>query len=168
MRTITRLTTVAERISQVAVEFIDVRILVFGVMTKPQSHTSINTNAHLLLNPPGIEPRDMLLGLSDTMLVNNGNVIEDHGVYPAAMDSPSSPSESHRSHLDSNPANITSLLSVSQHSFCYPYSYTRMTRPLPAPSHTKYPFYTPGGNDTRWRDLDEIRDQGGRWVGSVM
>lgn len=131
------------------VEFIDVRILVFGTLTRPRSQTSVNTNAHLLLNPPGIECRDLLNGASDPVVTGRNSVIEDHGVYPAVFDpespiSPITPRES------------------------YPIHYNRISRPCPSQHHHLYPFYTPGGGDTRWDDLEDIRDQNVRWVGSMM
>ena len=43
------------RISQLVVELTDVRIIAFGVLNKPRGSTTANTNARLLLHPPGIE-----------------------------------------------------------------------------------------------------------------
>lgn len=72
---------------KVLVEFMDVRILVFGTMTRPRLQASVNENAHLLLNPPGIEPREMLGGLPGTVLLSGNTAIDDHGVYPAPLGS---------------------------------------------------------------------------------
>ncbi|EAU84348.1 hypothetical protein CC1G_01344 [Coprinopsis cinerea okayama7 len=134
---------------RLVVEFKDVRILAFGTMTKPRSQTSVNANAHLLLNPPGIDPSRVVGDMESTVVVHGNAVIDDHGVYPSISDplTPSSP---------------------TQPSAAYPSSYTRIRRPLPAATHAKYPFYTPGGGDIRWKDSDEINGQGGRWVGSMM
>lgn len=46
--------------------------------------------------------------------------------------------------------------------------YTRLTHPLPAPSHANYPFHTPGGGDKRWLGSDEVEEEGLQWVGGLM
>jgi hypothetical protein len=40
--------------------------------------------------------------------------------------------------------------------------------PLPALAHSKYPFYTPGGSDRRWKNLGEADGEGLEWVGGLM
>jgi hypothetical protein len=65
----------------------DIRILVFGTMTRPRSQASVNENAHLLLNPPGIDPRETLCSLAGTVTVGGNTAIDDHGVYPTLLDS---------------------------------------------------------------------------------
>ncbi|TFK20342.1 hypothetical protein FA15DRAFT_673542 [Coprinopsis marcescibilis] len=135
---------------RVLVEFMDVRILVFGTMTKPRSQASVNANAHILLNPPGIDPTDSLSEVGPSVsVIGRQNVIEDHGVYPVTLE-PSSPS------------------APTQYFPLYPLTYTRITQPMPAAVHSNYPLYTSGGGDMRWKDFEEIRDEGARWVGSMM
>lgn len=46
-------------------------------------------------------------------------------------------------------------------------SYDRLTHPCPSPIHSKYPFHTPGGADSRWAGHADI-EEGSRWVGSMM
>jgi hypothetical protein len=48
------------------------------------------------------------------------------------------------------------------------YSYERLTHPLPAPSHTTYPFYTPGGGDKRWLMSGDLEEEDQQWVGGLM
>lgn len=42
-------------LSQLVVELTDVRIIAFGVLNKPRGSTTANTNARILLHPPGVE-----------------------------------------------------------------------------------------------------------------
>ena len=46
--------------------------------------------------------------------------------------------------------------------------YRRLNHPLPATSHANYPFYTPGGDDKRWRGAGETEEGGNQWVGGLM
>ncbi|KAL0067664.1 hypothetical protein AAF712_005379 [Marasmius tenuissimus] len=66
--------------------------------------------------------------------------VADHGVYP----------------LLSNAGNDPQSLDVDL---------AQMTHPLPALSHANYPWYTPGGSDKRWLDLEE---DGFQWIGGMM
>lgn len=67
-----------------------------GTMTTARSPASINMNAHLLLNPPGMEPRGRgnCLAVPYYSPVSGQSHIDDHGVYPVATTSAVSPSES--------------------------------------------------------------------------
>ena len=48
-------------------------------------------------------------------------------------------------------------------------AYTKLVHPTPAPSHAKYPFYTPGGGDRRWlMSGEEEEEEGLFWVGGLM
>jgi len=46
--------------------------------------------------------------------------------------------------------------------------YRRLTHPLPASSHSSYPFYTPSGEDKRWLVSDELEEGGMHWIGNMM
>ncbi|KAG9317360.1 hypothetical protein JVU11DRAFT_1559 [Chiua virens] len=46
-------------------------------------------------------------------------------------------------------------------------AYHRLSRPVPAHSHSDYPMYTPGGGDQRWHP-DAILEDGVYWVGPLM
>ncbi|PPQ66577.1 hypothetical protein CVT26_009477 [Gymnopilus dilepis] len=138
------------RVRQLVLELSDVRILAFGVLVKPRSDFSVNPNAHLFLNPPGISPGssggNALSKL--TQKNNSSGLIDDHGVYPCSSSMvPSVLFKEYR-----NPSA----------------TYRRLTHPEPAPSHANYPFYTPGGEDLRWLDLEEMEEKGLHWVGGLL
>jgi len=63
---------------------------------------------------------------------------------------------------------IAQLVAVSHEYLTAPSTYTRMMHPLPALVHSKYPFYTLGGGDRRWKNLGEADGEGLEWVGSLM
>ncbi|KAG6830328.1 hypothetical protein H0H92_001263 [Tricholoma furcatifolium] len=126
-------------------EFADVRILAFGTLNRPRSTLTFNPNAHLFLHPPNIGPGCLDEGSQRYSVSSMNTLIEDHGVYP--------------------------LNNLTMPAYTYipaPYTYTRLLHPLPAPSHTNYPFYTPGGGDKRWLGEGEIEEEGLRWVGGLM
>lgn len=154
--------------SQSVVEFADFRILALGTMTIARSPASINVNAHLLLNPPGMEPP----GLGDSPVapfyspISWQRHIDDHGVYPVATTSDVSPSESafvERTAIILVAVSVSQVLQLPFSSF----TYSRLTHPFPAAIHSNYPFHTPGGADARWLNQGEIRE-GSRWVGGFL
>jgi hypothetical protein len=49
-----------------------------------------------------------------------------------------------------------------------PPEYDVLLHPLPTPSHSSYPFYTPGGGDTRWVGPGEAEEEGLQWVGCIL
>ncbi|KAF9078122.1 hypothetical protein BDP27DRAFT_1310815 [Rhodocollybia butyracea] len=84
-------------------------------------------------------------GIEDLQALRNNRVVTDHGVYPLGPDSPDYPG------------------------LCPPsIDFTRMTHPLPAPSHQNYPWFTPGGTDKRWLGSGEVEEEGLKWVGGLM
>lgn len=127
---------------RLVVELADVRILAFGTLGRPRSTLTVNPNAHILLHPPGIESG----GGGPAPKIDRR--IEDHGVYP--IGATSTPSQLSHEYLTA------------------PSTYTRMMHPLPALTHSKYPFYTPGGGDRRWKNLGEADSEGLEWVGGLM
>lgn len=133
-----------------------------------RSTASISMNAHLLLNPPGMEPQ----GLGNRSVVpyyspvSGQSHIDDHGVYPLATTSAVSPSES--AFIEKT---VIILVAVSAspvlHLPLSSFTYSRLTRPCPAAIHSNYPFHTPGGADSRWSNYAEI-GEGSRWVGGLL
>lgn len=69
---------------QLVIELADVRILALGTITKPRSNFSINPNAHLFLNPPGIVGSGYRNTLSSFAFSPPSSLVDDHGVYPNA------------------------------------------------------------------------------------
>ncbi|KAL0949254.1 hypothetical protein HGRIS_009332 [Hohenbuehelia grisea] len=124
---------------RLVLELADVRILAFGTLNRPRASRNINPNAHAFLHPPGIDnTRPANLGPPPS--------VDDHGVYP---------------------------MQNSSHQACTNFGapsapYERLTHPLPAPSHTHYPFFTPGGGDKRWLGTGEFEESGLNWVGPLM
>ncbi|TFY71988.1 hypothetical protein EVG20_g1027 [Dentipellis fragilis] len=47
-------------------------------------------------------------------------------------------------------------------------AYERLLHPLPSPSHTEYPYYTPGGQDKRWLGNEALEEGGLTWAGGLM
>ncbi|PPQ64614.1 hypothetical protein CVT24_008351 [Panaeolus cyanescens] len=129
---------------RVVVDIADVQILAFGTLGKPRNHHAVNSNAHLFLNPPGVYVNNSapFKDPSSTTRIN------DHGVYP-------------RSKFITPTYLFTEYNSPST-------TYSRMQEPQPSPCNRQYPFFTPGGGDLRWRDLDEMEEQGFHWMGSLM
>ncbi|GBE79902.1 hypothetical protein BKA93DRAFT_816689 [Sparassis latifolia] len=58
--------------------------------------------------------------------------------------------------------------SSSQSSGTLNQTYRRLAYPHPSPSHENYPFHTPGGEDVRWVDTEELEEKCLQWVGSMM
>lgn len=133
----------------------DVRIIALGVLNKPKSTLTINTNAHVFLHPPGINLDGKCIQPSSW-----NNTINDHGVYPIGTES---------AYRETDTIWVISLILYSVPlTFTLPSNtYARMTHPLPAVSHANYPWYTHGGGDKRWIDCDEEED-GFHWVGGLM
>jgi hypothetical protein len=153
---------------QSLVEFADFRVLTFGTMTTPRTPASINVNAHLLLNPPGIEPRGRSSGSAVPYYapVSGRSHIVDHGVYPVVARSPVSPSES--AFFDSTGIILIAVTVSQVHRLpLSSFTYSRLTCPCPATIHSSYPFHTPGGADLRWAGYAEI-EEGSRWVGGLL
>jgi hypothetical protein len=68
----------------------------------------------------------------------------------------------------SNGATPNSTLVATQ-SFRRPVAeYDILLHPLPSPSHSRYPFHTPGGGDTRWVGPGEAEEEGLQWVGCIL
>ncbi|KAF6762236.1 hypothetical protein DFP72DRAFT_878332 [Ephemerocybe angulata] len=131
------------------VDFVDFRILAFGTMAKPNTPASVNINAHMLLNPPGMEPEEVRNSpMRQYVPMISHNAVDDHGVYPVAVGS-NSP--------------VTPIQQLSMSTF----TYNRLNRPCPAAGHSQYPFHTPGGADSRWVNYADV-EEGYRWVGSLM
>ncbi|KAG6903413.1 hypothetical protein C0995_005436 [Termitomyces sp. Mi166 len=131
---------------RLVVEFADVRILAFGTLNRPRSILTVNPNAHMFLYPPGIGPGpDCLVDALRSYSVSSmSTLVEDHGVYPIHNSTPT-------------------------HTYIPPLeTYVRPLYPIPAPSHSNYPYYTPGGGDKRWLEESEIEEEGLRWVGGLM
>ncbi|KAJ3574790.1 hypothetical protein NP233_g1519 [Leucocoprinus birnbaumii] len=69
---------------RVVIELADVRIIAFGVLSRPKTTLSINPNAHMLLRPPGIEWGEAKRNTAGRKrhLSNAEDYIQDYGVYP--------------------------------------------------------------------------------------
>ncbi|KAF8165556.1 hypothetical protein B0H34DRAFT_689562 [Crassisporium funariophilum] len=132
------------------VELADVRIFAFGTLGKPRSNLTVNPNAQIFLQPPGIQAGEEEHMLSKLVAMRKQHsLVDDHGVYPM------SPSMSVPTYLSNE------YISPST-------TYTRLTHPQPAPSHAKYPLFTPGGGDTRWCGSVALEEEGLHWVGALM
>ncbi|KII94993.1 hypothetical protein PLICRDRAFT_33820 [Plicaturopsis crispa FD-325 SS-3] len=126
---------------RLVVEFADVRILALGVLNKPRGSFSANPNAHVFLHPPGVDSTDIEgAGDESSALSSNGSHSLD------------APSPRTTAAIFGTPAPL----------------YERLLRPLPAPSHSNYPFYTAGGSDKRWLGLGDLEEEGLQWVGGLM
>ncbi|KAJ7584261.1 hypothetical protein C8J56DRAFT_1089809 [Mycena floridula] len=125
---------------RLVVQLADVRILALGTLNKPKSTLTINTNAHIFLHPPGITVDD------NKAVAQTSRIVSDHGVYPINSESPGYP--------------VTFPLSRD--------AYSRLTHPLPALSHTSYPWYTKGGGDKRWVVSEDLEEEGLQWVGGLL
>ncbi|OCH95999.1 hypothetical protein OBBRIDRAFT_809530 [Obba rivulosa] len=128
------------------VEFADVRIIALGVLHKPRSRLSVNDNARTFLHPPGMRREGEASQNGDPHSMNASQVSFDH------MHEDSLPGSSY----DREP-----LVRPDE-------KYRRLTHPLPAPSHSKYPFYTPSGDDRRWLVNGDLEEGGMQWIGSMM
>ena len=71
-------------IPKLVIELADVRILALGTITKPRSNFSINSNAHLFLNPPGIVGSGHRNTRSSFAFPPPSIFVDDHGVYSNA------------------------------------------------------------------------------------
>ncbi|KIM46406.1 hypothetical protein M413DRAFT_313631 [Hebeloma cylindrosporum] len=133
---------------RLVIELADVRILALGTISKPRSNFSINPNAHILLNPPGIVESAHRNGLSSFAFSPPSSLVDDHGVYPNAS---------------------TTIPACLFHEYRNPATaYSRLKCPQPALTHKNYPFYTHGGGDSRWVGSEEMEKNGLHWVGSLM
>ena len=142
-------------------ELADVRILAFGTLNRPRSTLTMNHNAHIFLHPPGVDAGDIHPHHSTPRA---SDLVEDHGVYPVHDESWLPP---YRMSIplavflpDHNVSFVASYASSA--------TYTRLVKPLPAPSHANYPYYTPGGGDKRWLGSGGVEEEGLRWVGGLM
>ncbi|KZP20193.1 hypothetical protein FIBSPDRAFT_544709 [Athelia psychrophila] len=131
---------------RVVAEFADVRILAFGVLNQPKT-IFINPNAHALLHPPGIGR-----SISSEQQCQTDPLMKMRTSKPPVLDFRL---------LHYSRRNCAEYHSASP-------AYSRLTRPLPSPSHINYPFYTPGGKDKRWIGSGELEEDGLRWVGGLM
>ncbi|KAJ7180344.1 hypothetical protein C8R43DRAFT_1084281 [Mycena crocata] len=59
------------------------------------------------------------------------------------------------------------LVPDGENAFASNPGYSRLRYPIPAPIHSNYPFYTPGGGDKRWIISEEL-EEGLEWVGGLM
>lgn len=71
---------------QVIVELADVRILALGILAKPRSNLSVNPNARIFVNPPGIPGDTQRKDFFSKVSVRKPlTLIDDHGVYPLSQ-----------------------------------------------------------------------------------
>ncbi|CDO73759.1 hypothetical protein BN946_scf185015.g87 [Trametes cinnabarina] len=131
--------------ARLVVEFKDVRIIVLGVLSKPRSAFSVNQNARLLLHPPGITKGEEEEPVPSEETASTEGSDESFS-SPVDLPVPT------RNALVKNPKDI----------------YRKMTHPLPSKSHTRYPFYTPSGEDKRWLGTQELEEGGRQWVGPML
>ncbi|KDQ64356.1 hypothetical protein JAAARDRAFT_187693 [Jaapia argillacea MUCL 33604] len=125
---------------RLVVQFADIRVIALGVLNKPRGPFSINLNARAFLHPPGIE---------DTTRPAVANPeVSSSGSSTRTVDTTSPATEFSQSPL--NP------------------QYWPLVHPLPAPSHSLYPFFTPGGSDKRWIGSGPLEEGGLDWVGGLM
>ncbi|CCM00657.1 uncharacterized protein FIBRA_02695 [Fibroporia radiculosa] len=125
---------------RVLVEFADVRILAFGVLSKPKTIFGVNPNARQLLHPPGVE---------------NFQVVDHPDIEIASQSSESASDISIERLYPSRRVGLNDI-------------YQRLTHPLPVLAFENYPFYTPGGADKRWSRSSAL-DQGEmQWVGPML
>ncbi|THH30697.1 hypothetical protein EUX98_g3509 [Antrodiella citrinella] len=129
--------------TRLLVEFADVRIVALGVLNKPRSNFTVNSNARTLLHPPGIQRDSSDVDSAEWRSVHSTASSEDH---PTAQVP------------EVQPTLIGDLNQV----------YRRLTYPLPSSSYANYPFFTPGGGDKRWFGTGESEEGGRQWVGGLM
>ncbi|KAF5363744.1 hypothetical protein D9756_000194 [Leucocoprinus leucothites] len=130
---------------RVILELADVRIVVFGVLSRPKTTLSINPNAHMLLRPPGIEWGEIKRNTAGRKrhFSNAEEYIQDYGVYPLRT-----------------VVSVPNFLSLEYQMTTN--TYTKLRHPTPSPSHANYPFYTPGGGDRRWIGMPETEEETSR------
>ncbi|KAI0268124.1 hypothetical protein BC834DRAFT_867974 [Gloeopeniophorella convolvens] len=89
-------------------------------------------------------------------------------LHPPGIERPSDKKDTaeNASSLSIYSASIASVSSEGRHVASY--AYERLTRPIPAPSHAAYPFFTPGGGDKRWLGSGATEEDGRKWVGGLM
>ncbi|KAI0722757.1 hypothetical protein C8Q76DRAFT_835970 [Earliella scabrosa] len=129
---------------RLVVEFRDVRIIAFGVLSKPRSSFSVNPNARSFLHPPGMTKGadEDLHTSSSARSISEGS--EESYIVPV------SPPE--------RPALAVNLRDT----------YRQLTHPLPSDGHANYPFYTPGGGDKRWLGNEEMEENDRQWIGPML
>ncbi|KXN86129.1 hypothetical protein AN958_10496 [Leucoagaricus sp. SymC.cos] len=135
---------------RVVLELADVRIVAYGVLSRPKTTLTINPNAHMLLRPPGIEKGEAKRNTVGRRryFSNAEEYIQDYGAYPLMT--------------------VTSVpLYLSQEYQMTTNTYTKLRHPTPSPSYANYPFYTPGGGDRRWVSMPET-EEGMHWVGPLI
>ena len=130
-------------ISQLVVEFADVRILAFGVLNAPRSPLTVNRNARRLLQPPGVYP-----STTDAASIRSGDTASTANTRCGLS--------------------IPSKSSIGLNLIPFTAAMEPMSYPHPMPSHTKYPLFTPGGKDKRW--LSDVSEDGSgrQWVGGML
>lgn len=133
-------------VAKLVVEFADVRILAFGVLNQPKT-ILLNDNAHALLHPRGIE-RDI-----SSEYRRQANI--------------SSMASNSKFFLIIGNRVAESRRMCAEYDWASP-TYSRLTHPLPSPSHANYPFHTSSGKDKRWIGSGELEEDGLRWVGGLM
>ncbi|KAI0660784.1 hypothetical protein C8Q70DRAFT_912249 [Cubamyces menziesii] len=129
--------------ARLVIEFKDVRIIALGVLSKPRSSFSINSNARLFLHPPGITKGEEEETVPSDAASEGSDTSSQY-----ALDAPATV----RHPLGTNPKDI----------------YRELTHPLPSRCHARYPFYTPGGEDKRWLGTEELEEGGRQWVGPML
>ncbi|TRM68193.1 hypothetical protein BD626DRAFT_481040 [Schizophyllum amplum] len=131
---------------RVLVELADVRIIVLGCLNKPRSGLTVNVNAHDLLHPPGIDSSDPLL-------------------LPSMKRS--SVSSQFSTLLSDDDPGFTAH-ALQRRTWGVPSDFAVLTHPLPTSGYSSYPFFTPSGQDRRWRSTGDSEEDGLLWVGPLM
>jgi len=131
---------------RLVLQLADVRILAFGTLTKPRTNLTVNPNARIFLNPPGIMPDSQTSPYYP--IPRPFTVVDDHGIYPLSA------------------TTMPAFLLNNYHNPSK--AYTRLSHPQPSSTHHNYPLLTPGGHDLRWAGLEEIEEHGLHWVGGLM
>ncbi|EKM79873.1 hypothetical protein AGABI1DRAFT_106215 [Agaricus bisporus var. burnettii JB137-S8] len=134
---------------RVILELTDVRIIAFGTLSRPKTTLTINPNAHMLVQPPGIGRGHIKSNTTcRRRFFNADDHIQDYGAYP-----------------------LMSVLSVphylSQEYEMTSNTYTQIQHPVPSAAYANYPFFTPGGGDRRWISSPANEDNL-HWVGPLM
>ncbi|KAF9534689.1 hypothetical protein CPB83DRAFT_901659 [Crepidotus variabilis] len=135
---------------QPILELPDVRIAILGTVDRPRTSFPVNSNAHILVNPPGIYS-----DLKGSDLISKSKSLTspvrgpgDYGVYPKSA-----------------AAVPTFLYEEYKHPSA---NYSHLTHPQPTQAFARYPFFTPGGGDARWSSYEYMLEEGLHWVGGMM
>ncbi|KAI0751009.1 hypothetical protein C8Q80DRAFT_1098433 [Daedaleopsis nitida] len=130
--------------TRLVVEFRDVRIIALGVLSKPRSAFSINSNARIFLHPPGVTKGDEEDDRASTSARSILEGSDDSYVAPVLP-----------------PERTVPIVNPRD-------AYRQLTHPLPASCHENYPFYTPGGEDKRWLGNEGMEEHDRQWIGPML